>query len=298
MNEKQQQLTFEKGITNVPSDLLCSDNALEESVGMIHDDGEHRVIQKPVVYVDTETPIVPIMEGFHLLYVHKFNAEERYIGYTYDTAFHKNYLCYATKSGTNLTYRELEAPYTESTKITSIGKTLVVSDENGIKYFLWKTAYAPDLTPVYEDLGPIREPKFNFWLVNGLQDEYQEGTMGDNSGKWHVHNSGSTEGIIEYDSDFQNIFKLINRESYNNLVVGLYAKNKKSIKAEKHFCNPFFIRTAIELYDGTYTHVSQPILMMPCVTENTYAMFEWDVTFGTMNIYTTFSELHFTQTEY
>ena len=54
MNEKQQQLTFDKGITNVPSDILCSDNALEESVGMIYDNGEHRVIQKP------HTTLLPI----------------------------------------------------------------------------------------------------------------------------------------------------------------------------------------------------------------------------------------------
>ena len=52
MNEKIQQLTFEKGITNVPSDAVCSDNELEECMGLYHDGAEHRPIQKPVEYVE------------------------------------------------------------------------------------------------------------------------------------------------------------------------------------------------------------------------------------------------------
>jgi hypothetical protein len=70
MNEKQQQLTFDKGITNVPSDALCSDNALEESLGMVYDDGEHRVIQKPVTFM-TGAP--------KILFVHKVHGKVIYI---------------------------------------------------------------------------------------------------------------------------------------------------------------------------------------------------------------------------
>ena len=76
MNEKQQQLTFDKGITNVPSDALCSDNALEESLGMIYDDGEHRVIQKPV---EASLDGLTLYEGETLLYVHTYNGVTRMI---------------------------------------------------------------------------------------------------------------------------------------------------------------------------------------------------------------------------
>ena len=38
------------------------------------------------------------------------------------------------------------------------------------------------------------------------------------------------------------------------------------------FCEPFFIRYALRLKDGSITHVSEPILMFPCVTRNSYAI--------------------------
>ena len=41
MNEKQQQLTFDKGMTNIPSDAICSDNELEECLNLYYADGEH-----------------------------------------------------------------------------------------------------------------------------------------------------------------------------------------------------------------------------------------------------------------
>ena len=71
-NSKQQQLTFDKGITNVPSDAICSDNTLEECMGLYHDGAEHRPIQKPVEYVE-------LPEGHTILYIHVYNGFTRYI---------------------------------------------------------------------------------------------------------------------------------------------------------------------------------------------------------------------------
>lgn len=264
MNEKQQQLTFEKGITNVPSDLLCSDNALEESVGMIHDDGEHRVIQKPVVYVDTETPIVPIMEGFHLLYVHKFNDQERYIGYTFDDdiGHHANYMCYATKSGTTLTYRELEAPYTSDTKVTSVGNVLVVSNPNKQYRFLWKYEE-------YKIFDKIPDLQFDacikyFFSGDNIQLELE-----------NVSCTGKSEGIIKKIGEFGTFVELEDyaQEDYNNLIVGLYSKNLKTIAHKKCFSKPFFVRTALQLYDDSYYYISNPILLFPSVTNSSYMGF-------------------------
>ncbi len=65
---KQQQLTFDKGITNVPSDAVCSDNTLQDCVGLTYEDGEHRVIQKPADYY------AQLPEGHTLLYVHEYGT--------------------------------------------------------------------------------------------------------------------------------------------------------------------------------------------------------------------------------
>lgn len=40
-------LSFSKGMTNIPSDLLCEDNTLLESDGFIFKAGEMKPIQKP-----------------------------------------------------------------------------------------------------------------------------------------------------------------------------------------------------------------------------------------------------------
>ena len=48
---KQQQLLFDKGITYVPSDVLCSDNALSECVGMTYENGEMKPIQKAKEFI-------------------------------------------------------------------------------------------------------------------------------------------------------------------------------------------------------------------------------------------------------
>ena len=125
MNNKQQQLTFSKGITNVPSDALCSDNTLEESVGLVYSDSEHRVIQKPSLHMTG-------LNGKTLLYIHVYNDQKRYI--VLDGT--------SLKWGTNAsgTYSDGGNLFivTGTPKITSIGKILIVSDSSGMRCFLWK----------------------------------------------------------------------------------------------------------------------------------------------------------------
>ena len=262
MTEKQQQLTFEKGITNVPSDITCSDNALAESIGMIYDDGEHRVIQKPEEFITSGT--IPT-----ILYIHKFGSGTRYIGYN-----SSNVMCWGTVSDKAYitpqgggTFTGLN--YTSDTEVTSVGKTLIISDNNGLHYFLWKENS-------YDPIEDYPDPDFTFWINTRTIDQ-------------SVINRGECTGMLA-DNDHVSNDKITD---WNNLVVGLYAKNKKGIAQKKGFCLPFFVRTAIELYDGTYTRISNPILFFPCVTENTATYF-----FGETVVMTTrYSVLKFTQTE-
>ena len=51
----------------------------------------------------------------------------------------------------------------------------------------------------------------------------------------------------------------------DDYIVGLYAKNKVDIARDKGFVNPFMIRYAYELFDGTYTYISVPMPMFPSV---------------------------------
>lgn len=289
--EQEHRITYKAGITRTPSDFLCADGELAECINLATDNEELKPMVQPAEVIDTFTPIVPVLQGFHLLYVHKFNDEERYIGYTYDSGVghNDNYLCYATKTGNKeLTYRELEAKYTNSTKVTSIGKTLIVTNPDQVYYFLWKnTIVAGVTTPDYENLGPIPDAKFDFWM------ERDQRIVDASTGAAYdvVMKLGHTGDIVRYDSD-GHPESINGNENYDDLLIGLYSYNKKSIANKKKFSRPFFVRTALKLHDGTYTHISQPVLMVPFIKDNSFAMF---YEYQAMGLLTYYASLCFTQ---
>lgn len=262
---KQQQLTFDKGITNVPSDAICSDNALEESLGMVYDDGEHRVIQRPVVHMT-----IANAGGFtdtderRIFYIHSFVDRKRYIvGFKIPGV--DSYEMYWTYDGSTLNQlTDMEGSILHiagSTNVTSIGKTLVVAEALQTNYFLWRTDEDD-----YKALGNIPEPKMEFVITrafganaSGFYTNYTE------EGSHCIDTFRMGQGFGGY----QVIRVISGKESeYNDLVLGLYAKCKKNIAENKYFCQPFVVRYGLELYDGNYTMLSTPIMMFPAITRN------------------------------
>lgn len=286
--EQEHRLTYKAGITRTPSDFICQDGELAECINLATDTEE----LKPMVQPSR------IIEGSGIgkvIYIHKYNSRKRYIHLVYSELY-QDYVLYCSEDGTTLTAIDSGTGFPQrfgddKVKVTSIGKTLIVSHEGEpLHYFSWQDC-PPAGTP-YFALGKLKEPRFNFWLLN---DQFDDQNLFDSR---HVLNTGSADGIIYYDYDSTNTFRMKDEETYNTLIAGLYAKNKKAVHEEKAFCNPFFIRTALEMYDGTYTHISQPILMMPCVTGNSCGIFVHNLDQTcTMSIYTRYAKLHFTQSE-
>lgn len=243
MNEKQQQLTFDKGITNVPSDALCSDNALEESLGMVYDDGEHRVIQKPALFM-TGAP--------KILFVHKVHGKTIYIALLSETN-----VVWGTKNDNNawdVGATPLLSSVTESNlQVTSVGNTLIIKNGDTINYFLWNAdgnSYIdlghklPEVDIRFGMFGSSFEPTWGAKMANG-------GSMSFNGGDPSINE----------------------QKLYEDQVVGLYNKNIKRLYQNGQFPKPFVLRYALELYDGSYTHASAPIMMFPSVTENSYGIY-------------------------
>jgi hypothetical protein len=262
MNEKQQQLTFEKGITNVPSDALCSDNTLEESVGMIYEDGEHRVIQRPnILYEDGNQSF----EQSQLLYIHRFGVKERWLFAEAVQTDTYNLVWYVPNDdntelvsggtlneGVSPNIQAKDFTFTEEDlrnhafKITSTGKTLIIIDQTGISYFLWKNNG-------YSEAIKIKQPQFEFSLRQYWSSYDPElGDIGFSKQKM--------DGILGTSVEDQ--------EKYNDLVIGLYSKSLNQIASANAFCKPFLARVALQLFDDSYTYISQPVMLFPCVTEN------------------------------
>lgn len=155
MNEiKEQQLTWNKGMTNVPSDLLCSDNTCEAEVNMVYRNGEHRPIQDEKVMFDGE--------GKHrLLFVHKNN------GYTHYIADNDNTLIWYDEKG-NEKEMPSETPKISGTpNIQAVGNVLIVALEEYTMYFIWKRD--EDDVEGYKYLGTkVPEVRMEFALRGDL----------------------------------------------------------------------------------------------------------------------------------
>lgn len=262
MNEKQQQLIFDKGITNVPSDHICSDNALADASNLIYNNGQHHVIQKPAPFIiPTTGQVIPT-----LLYIHKFNDQERYIGYTpivhegttYDT------LVWGTITGTTYSQDGTFNLAYNNAKVTSVGKTLIIADDSGLHYYLWRE----DGNAHYESLGDsFPRPEVEYRLDDRFERAYADSFL--------------TGNAVYYDSDTAT-YKLTlgQQDNWNNAVIGLYSSLEKKISQAKRFRGSFCVRAALELYDGTYYHIQNPVFML-----NHFSVWGVGSLHGTQSIY-------------
>lgn len=274
MKAKHQQLIFDKGITFVPSNAVCSDNALSEERGMIYEEGEHKVIQHPVKILEDVSALS------NLVHVHTYNNEKRYIYVAQrlvegeegpqDDVIIPVLVWGEIQNGEMTLEGDLISSQVDvdKIKVTTVGKALIVSYEDGLHYYLWKEN-------TYKSLGqniPMQKMTFTMQNTAGAGLRYDE-----------ITNSLKCDGIFNAATRPTTV-KGDKHEDFNNLVVGLYVKNKKSVANTKRFCRPFLIRTALRLYDDSYIHISQPILMLPCMTENSVLSSVVENT-ATMNTY-------------
>jgi len=253
--EQEHRITYKAGITRTPSDFLCKDGELAECINLTTDNEELKPMVQPAEYITVRNS-----EGTlpTILYVHKYGKDTRYIGHV------SNQLYWGIKSGSTLiNIVSLNTAYDDTVKITSVGKTLVISSDNyPIRCFIWKNN---TYSQYIDSLPPIK-------LSADLQRAgvmTHTGKMGDIFGEVKF-----TTNILEKD-----------KEAYNDLVVGLYGENVKEISQSKRFSKPFFVCAALELFDGSYTMMTQPILMPVTLSGNVYGSI-WMLPSGTYNAYT------------
>lgn len=253
---KQQQLTFDKGITNIPSDALCDDNELEVSENIVYRDGEHQPIQDPV-------KILPLTEG-QLLFVHKpYGSSDKYI--VQDV---QGYIYWVTKqeSGEEEPLDEnnlISKDFTHGqVKIEAIGNTLFVSDEQDSGFFKWSQ-------DKYQDLGSTPpEPKVLFTELGEVAlNQLVKDQIPENSAFVDWIHIGGTTG---QDAQYENAGIIGQGLNWENVIVGTYSEMKNNMRYNGFFWAPFFARVAVQLYDGSYILHSAPILLLPSVRHNCY----------------------------
>jgi hypothetical protein len=231
--KQEKRISYKAGITRRPSDFLCEDGELAECINLTTDGEELKVV--PMLEVSD------INEGSdrRLVYVHRLpNGVENKI-------YEGSGWLYFNDAPNPIESSEHSADI-KSTQIAAIGKTLSVIINNQLTHFLWTGTR-------YKNLGEIADLEIKAELVKP------------NKGTVEVERNGN--GIIKYSSFEHEADK---QEAYNDMVVGSYQETIKLIAQKGGFAKPFFVRAALEMYDGTYTKITNPLLMWPTIDGSTY----------------------------
>lgn len=274
-NLDRKTLSFGKGMTNVPSDLLSDDTELAYCRDFIYKDGEMKPIQK----MENVGSI-----GGKVMHVHKMADFENFIAYD---EFEGNGTITWYKRSDLTTAAGTFINIGKVTDIKSVGNTLVVTTEKGLHYLLYKEGE-------YKDLGtelPI--PHFYPTFVSGstgviaemMPCALKEIIDSDDRYKAVYKEDGSvqiteTEGVGLLTSNYVKYSQKAEEEkmdAFQNAVQGHVAKTINILKEKNYFMFPFFIRFALRLYDGTYARISEPIACYPTIRRNCYfAPVIWD----------------------
>ena len=257
----QKSLSFNKGITTSPSDLLSDDTELSASRDLIFRNGEMQPLRHAKQFAQTNNK---------LLYIHK-GAD-----YTNAITYNGNMLHCGTLSDNSITETQAFSVGTVY-DISSVGNTLVVATSSGLHYILFKEGS-------YIDLGTeLPTYRFDPQFPAATMDELGETTPCAMDGfvdvKYYKANYNSNGIFISYSegSALPGQYDFIGytpkadaqkKDDLRNAIQGHVAARIARVKEKNFFAFPFFVRCALRLYDGSYARITAPIACYPTISYN------------------------------
>lgn len=259
-----------RGISRAPSDLHTTDGGCAESLNVQTDFDEIAPAVKPEDLTAREDsfevcglPPVSAGEVYDILYIHKQTSYRNYI------CRQGNDIGYWVKENDVISLQVLYTLASEETldSITSIGNTIILSTSSNIFYIKWKNGE-------YKMLGSdIPVPHLEFRTEDDEEQEWEEPielvTFG-MSQEWY---NSVMETESEEDPSYYKAWR-IGRElkiKDNSALAawdGINDRIQKSVSVlvartydNKDFLAPVLLRYGVRLYDGTYKHVSAPVLV-------------------------------------
>lgn len=223
------------GFSASPSDYECLDGDLATIIGLVPQQGTLKPIAPPKT-------ILTLDAGQKVVAIHTTSAFTHYI------IQDSNNKIYWRDSKGNTTILLNDFGSTKIIQITAIGNTLVTLCDNALQYFLWKTEDSS-----YIFLGDrIPECPISF----GLQLQTY------------------TSAAIPLSYNLSGIYHPFNDSDKENITSSVLAQVNKMIAertANGEFMYPFFVRYAYRLFNGSLSHHSAPILMVPTTRCNPIA---------------------------
>lgn len=264
----QKSLSFNKGITTSPSDLLSDDTELSASRDLIFRNGEIQPLRQAKSFGSL---------SHKLLYIHKGADYANAI--TYDGS---DTLYCGTLYNDSITEDNGSFSVGKVYDISSVGNTLVVATNNGLHYILFKEGK-------YIDLG-TELPRYNFYPAFRMWSNLP---LGGNTGCFlkgmtssQLYKASYSNGKFTGCSAWKGEIKPTDNESFffhhevnegstneanvQNAIQGHVAELIRIVKENNRFAFPFFVRCAMRLYDGSYARISVPVACYPTVNRNCY----------------------------
>lgn len=239
-----------KGYTANPSDYECNDGELAMSLNAIYEDGALRPVMQPKEIMKLSNATVKC--------VHETSVFTHYIVVT-----NENELKWCLLEEEKCTYVKSFGEI-KIYQITPIGNTLVVLTSDGMYYFLWKeNKYIslgnepPELnvspyisTQIMNATNIKQNFKLDFEMDSdelGVKIDFEEkGNLTDVDNPSKVANLSSTDKT----SISEKVFPVVNTCS-------------KALKEKGYFLEPFYIRFAYRMYDGSHVKHTAPVLLVP-----------------------------------
>lgn len=239
-----------KGYTANPSDYECEDGELAMSLNVIHEDGALRPVLKPkaILQLGTDAKVI---------YVHENTAYTNYIIFN--------------ESKQEIYWKNIDSNKGDLLKINgykgsviAVGNTLVFSIDSGTHYFLWKDGTYTDLGTELPELNASPYIHTNIKTVSSIKTEYKiisEDGNGIISGGDKIPSTickelynGTINNVLLSGTERQNIYNKV----FNTL--NFYSS---FLKSEGFFLEPFYVRFAYRMYDGSHTKHTVPVLLSP-----------------------------------
>lgn len=242
-----------RGYSAVPSDYDCTDGDLAASLNLIPEDGAVHAIMPPL-------ELCTLSPGTKILGIHTVSGPStHYIAYN-----HVRKCLLWFDSDNDFAPHDIAGTVANCpTSITATGNILMVLCQGApLDYYIWRdNSYAHLGTQLPEVQMQFGLQQFCNLGVDTVEFPVTEEMQAFLSKSMHQGGSGThapTSG--SYKDEVQHFRELLSDAVYGTLFKVI---NDRIDEKGLLFYQPFFIRYALRLFDGTYVRHSAPILMLP-----------------------------------
>ncbi len=235
----------------VPPDCSAPDGQLAISHNILFHDGAMLPIQ-------TGKPVLDLAEGQGVLFIHSVSGNRRnYIITSPSPDGDETDLLSLEISSRKIqdsAYASYFATINYSVEhIEAVGDILVIASDSGLKFFVWRDGN-------YLALGgrpPFVPIEFGLNKAGSMDDEETWGGI-PLSCSPQVRSGAASPHVPAADEN--------ERAFITQKVFGLLLPAAAKIISDGYFYQPFFIRYAFRLFDGSYAWHSNPVLLLPVTT--------------------------------